>query len=263
MENQSKFLKVGNKIVKRQNLDGLDYELESGIVYKVDFDKWDDSMSLSITTPLSLPEKIYETDEDTRFINKVLNHFKETDSPTTGVLLEGTKGSGKTLTAKRLAINSNLPIISIGNGFPPYAFKKLFEAIGDDPVCIFFDELDKTTKDYDDSYLLKALDGADTSGKKLIIFTCNSARDINEYLKDRCSRIRYNKHYDKISDNTINLLLEDRLIDKTEKKNVFDFMVNNMKYLTYDNVISFIDEINENPNDTFEELFSDMNLTSK
>ena len=36
-----------------------------------------------------------------------------------------------------------------------------------------------------------------------------------------------------------------------------------MKYITYDNVISFIDEINENPNDTFEELFSDMNLTSK
>ena len=55
MENQSKFLKVGNKIVKRQNLDGLNYELESGIVYKVDFDKWDDSMSLSITTSLSLP----------------------------------------------------------------------------------------------------------------------------------------------------------------------------------------------------------------
>ena len=42
MENQSKFLKVGNKIVKRQNLDGLNYELESGIVYKVDFDKWEE-----------------------------------------------------------------------------------------------------------------------------------------------------------------------------------------------------------------------------
>ena len=44
---------------------------------------------------------------------------------------------------------------------------------------------------------------------------------------------------------------------------MMDFIIDNFGCISFDNVNSFIEEVNENPKDTFEELFNDMNLSSK
>ena len=126
-----------------------------------------------------------------------------------------------------------------------------------------FDEIDKLGEDYDDDYLLKILDGANSSGKKLMLCTCNDAEDINEYLIDRCSRIRYWREFDELSASMIQNILEDKLNDKEEIKPLTDFIIENFAVVSFDNIASFVDEVNEYPTTSFEELFKDMNLSSK
>lgn len=262
MEN-GKFIKVGNKVVFKPTTEGLDYSLESGKVYTLSIDKWSDEISFTIAPDFSMPEKVYETKEDTSFINKVLNCHNKITSGTTGVMLSGLKGSGKTITAKNIALKSNLPIILIDKGFRPSFLIKLFNLMSEIDACFIFDEVDKLGEDYDDDYLLKILDGANSSGKKFVLCTCNDPEDVSEYLKDRCSRIRYWREFDELSPSMIQNILEDKLDNKKEVKDLTDFIVNNFGVISFDNISSFADEVNEYPTETFESLFRDMNLSSK
>lgn len=262
MENKQ-FLKVGDRIMFKPTTDGLDYKLEPGKVYTLEVDKWSEEIAFKLAPDLSMPKKIYETDEDKRFVNKVLNYYNKSENGTTGVMLSGLKGSGKTVTAKNIAMQSNLPIILIDKGFRPSFLIKLFNKMTDVEACFLFDEIDKLGEDYDDDYLLKILDGANSSGKKLMLCTCNDADDINEYLIDRCSRIRYWREFDELSASMIQSVLEDKLNDKDEVKPLTDFIIENFAVISFDNIASFVDEVNEYPTASFEELFADMNLSSK
>lgn len=263
MENNKNFLKVGNRIAFKPVVEGLEYELEGGVVYTVELDRYTDDISFSIAPPLSMPSKVYETEDSSRFVTKVLNYFEKSKDGTTGVMLSGLKGSGKTITAKNIALKSNLPIILIDKSFRPSFLSKLFNKLANTPACILFDEVDKLGEDYDDDYLLKILDGANTCGKKLVLCTCNESDDINEYLKDRCSRIRYWREFDELSPSLIQEILKDKLNDKTEIGALTDFITSNFACISFDNVASFVDEVNEYPTASFEELFKDMNLSGK
>ena len=61
----------------------------------------------------------------------------------------------------------------------------------------------------------------------------------------------------------IQAILDDKLNDKSEIKPLTDFILENFACISFDNVSSFADEVNDYPEDTFEELFEDMNLSSK
>lgn len=263
MENNKRFIKVGEKIVFKPTTEGLDYDLEPNKIYTPEIDKWSDEISFKVAPDFIMPNKVYETPDDSSFINKVLNYFNRSEDGTVGVMLSGLKGSGKTITAKNIALKSNLPIILIDKGFRPSLLIKLFNRLTNIDACVLFDEIDKLGDDYDDDYLLKILDGVNTSGKKLVLCTCNNAKDINEYLKDRCSRIRYWKEFDELSASMIQNILEDQLNDKKEVSPLTDFIISNFAVISFDNIKSFIDEVNEYPTTSFEELFKDMNLSSK
>lgn len=258
-----KFLKVGKSVSFKFNTEGLECDLVGGQVYSIKVDRYTDSIALEETDPFSLPEKVYITDKDQKFINKVLKRYNESEIGFTGVMLAGTKGSGKTIMAKCIANNSGLPIINIGKNITPFYLSKLIKLLGDVNVCFLFDELDKVLEDYDDSALLQILDGSDTLGKHLMLFTCNDKGMISEYLIDRCSRIRYWKEFDELSPSLVQMILEDFLDEKKEVKSLLDFINSNFKVRSFDNVMSFVKEVNAFPTDTFEELFADMNLTQK
>ena len=258
-----KFLKVGKNVSFKFNTEGLECDLTAGQIYNINVDRYTGAISLEEADPFSLPEKFYITDKDQRFIDKVLKRYNDSEIGFTGVMLAGTKGSGKTITAKMIANSSNLPIINIGRNISPMVLAKIVRNLGDINVCFFFDELDKVLEDYDDSMLLQILDGSDTAGKHLILFTCNDQSEISEYLIDRCSRIRYWKEFSELSPSLIQMILEDSLDEKKEVKSLQDFINKNFKVKSFDNVMSFVKEVNTFPIDTFEDLFADMNLTQK
>ena len=258
-----KFLKVGKNVSFKFNTDGLECDLTPGMVYNIKVDSYTRAVSLEETTPFSMPSKVYCTSRDKRFIDKVLNSYKLSENGFTGVMLSGLKGSGKTIMAKSIANESNLPIINIDKSIRPWALKVLVELLGDTNICFMFDELDKLLEDYDDSALLQILDGADTKGKHMILFTCNNEAYISEYLIDRCSRIRYWRKFDEMSPSLIMEVLNDKLNDKKEAESLTDFIKDNFEICSFDNIASFINEVNNYPTTTFEELFEDMNLTPK
>lgn len=260
MENKPQLLKIGENIVFAQH--GVDYKMEPNKVYTVDYDRYAEQIKLKEAPDLQLPSNLYTTKEDEKFMKRVLNNFSKSEK-STGVMLAGTKGTGKTVMAKQLALTSNLPIILIDKSLRPCYLKTLFNKLATLSVCVIFDELDKLGEDYDDDYMLQIFDGISSSGKHLIISTCNDTSEVNEYLLDRCSRIRYYKEFEEMSPSMIHSILFDRLNDKEEVKPLTDFIVKNFNCISFDNVASFAEEVNEYPSETFEELFKDMNISSK
>ena len=262
MENK-KFIKAGDNVHFKSSTEGLDYDLEGGKVYIVKSERYSDSAYLKVAPDLQMPEKVYKTENDSKFITRVLNHYNKSEIGTTGVMLSGLKGSGKTIMAKEIALQSNLPIILIDNSVHPSKLIDMFNKLEDVPVCVIMDEIDKFTDEYDSDYLLRIFDGINSTGKKLVVCTCNEVCEVNQYLFDRCSRIRYWREFDELQPSMIQEILEDKLDDKDEVKPLTDFIVNNFSCISFDNIISFAQEVNDNPQDTFEELFDDMNLSSK
>lgn len=260
MENNKKFLKVGDKIYIKAKTEGLDYDLENNTVYSINMDRYTDAIHLQKIDPLALPEKIYSTEQDENFIKKVLKCFKNYSGNTLGVMLTGLKGSGKSVEAKLIANRSNLPIIVVDKYIPARVLKNFLTSLEDMKVCLLFDEVDKFSDDYDDDFLLQILDGMNTNGKKLVVFTANEENKINKYLKDRCSRIRYWRKFTELSQSMIEAVLKDRLNNKDEISALHDFISVFLKCVSFDNVAAFVEEVNNNPDTDYTELLNDMNL---
>uniref|UniRef100_A0AAU8B8F3 ATPase family protein n=1 Tax=Dulem virus 42 TaxID=3145760 RepID=A0AAU8B8F3_9CAUD len=263
MENKNKnihLLKDGDSI--RFSKSGIDYQFEYGKVYIPKTDSHTDEIILTEGNEISLPEKLYTPKSDEKFINKVLNVYTDS-AKSLGILLAGKKGTGKTVMAKQIAIKSNLPIITVDNKMYACDLKRLFIKLENEPACFIFDEFDKFGERYDSDELLRIIDGVSSSGKNLMIFTANNTDDINNYMLDRCGRIRYYREFDEMQPSMITEILKDRLNDPSEASPLTDFIMSNFNLLSFDNVTAFADEVNNYPNETFEDLLEDMNISQK
>lgn len=254
----SEFIKVGEKIVNKPT--GLDYDLINGKVYNLKWDRYNGMSYFEEDGLLSLPAKVYTTKSDDVFIKRVNTYFQKTSKLSTGVMLSGIKGTGKTVMAKVIAKNSNLPIIVVDEDYPTGRINDFFRKF-ETPVTIIFDEVDKH---WDTEDLLGWLDGVQTNAKKLVLFTCNNEDRVNDYLKDRCSRVRYIKHFE-ANDNArfLREILRDKGIAEDKIEDAYTFIVNNFGLLSIDNILSFIDEKLLFPELSNEEIFNDMNISSK
>lgn len=186
--------------------------------------------------------KIYG--KDSKFINHVLKTYEHTEK-NLGVLLNGIKGAGKSVTAKMLANQSNLPIVIIDRG----SIDRLsyFNDVAQS-LCFFIDEFEKITpkddnnKSIDNPELLSFVDGYSNSNKHLFLFTSNN-KNISDYFIDRPGRIRYIKEYNSLPEDVINEIIEDMLVNKSFKTSLIKW-VKYFKYLTIDTLVSIIQEIN-------------------
>lgn len=234
------FIKSNGRLTPQP--EGLIVQLEGGKVYDCKYDDWANMVYLKEDGSLNMPKKVYKTEDDDKFIKHVLHYYKNATTQTTGVLLNGIKGTGKTVMAKELAIASGLPIIVVDEDVRINALKNFYKKITEETVLIF-DEIDKSNNEWKSDDLLSFLDGMQGTGKKLIIMTSNATDNMSNYLFDRCSRIRYIKEYE--PDSNIKFI-DDILTDSgivTDHKLVKDFMINNIALLSMDNIMAFITEI--------------------
>jgi SpoVK/Ycf46/Vps4 family AAA+-type ATPase len=254
------FFRSGSKVVARPN--GLDYSLEQGKVYMLKYDSWDGDVFLEVQdNSLSLPETIFKSSSDEKFISKILGYHKNSKRNTTGVLLTGLKGSGKTMMSKMIAQECGLPIIIVSSDCPTKKISNFFSKSPNTEVCIIFDEIDKNDRYWNTEDLLGFMDGINNTGKKLVILTCNVDSKINEFLMDRCSRIRYIRRFDAMTKENIKSVVKN-FTDK-DVDEITNFIHDKFKVVSFDNIISFLEEVRINVEDSYEDIVSDLNITLK
>ena len=127
----------------------------------------------------------------TQHAARILNTFLKRD-PSTGVLLNGEKGSGKTLLARTISIDAakqGIPTLLINQAYNGDTFNKFLQDI-EQPCVILFDEFEKVYSDGEQESILTLFDGVFPS-KKLFVLTCNNKWRINEHMRNRPGRILY------------------------------------------------------------------------
>lgn len=159
------------------------------------------------------PKKLYGN--TTRHADRIYNTFMTRDA-STGVLLVGEKGSGKTLLAKSislLAAESNVPTIVINNDWHGDGFNKLIQDI-DQPCVILFDEFEKVYGEEEQQAILTLMDGVFPT-KKLFVLTCNDKWRVNAHMRNRPGRLFYNIEFRGLDIEFITEYCEDNLNDKS------------------------------------------------
>ena len=177
-----------------------------------------------------------------KFIDYVLKTYENTTG-NLGILLDGIKGSGKTVVAKELCNRLQLPVIlvqSMGSDTNDKLIKYLSTAINFD--CIFFfDEYEKEFKDSSD--ILSFMDGTYNSiYRKVFLLTTNELK-VDPNLLGRPSRIRYKKSFGNLSEEITREILDDILEDKTAIEKVIE-LTHSMNIITIDLIKAIATEIN-------------------
>ncbi len=205
--------------------------------------------------------KIYGSHEAIQ--NRIQTAWESMDSGNLGVLLNGLKGTGKTVSAQLIAnwmAGQGIPVLSVSHYIP---LSDVLQSISQ-PCMIIFDEFEKThAKKEHQQALLTALDGMSRSEhKRLFLFTTNNATIDTNFI-DRPSRIRYMWEFDRLGTDVIDELLDDLLASELQHlRTSISTYLELRRVLSIDVVKTVINEVNvfrEDPA-TFEQI---LNLTDR
>lgn len=204
-----------------------------------------------------LPKRLYG--DTAKRTERFINTFKARPGKTTGVLLNGVKGSGKSLQAKHTAAVAcaahNMPCILVNTPLHDEAFKS-FVGLIKQPCVMFFDEFEKVYEDQSHQQdLLSMLDGTQHTNK-LFLFTTNDKQHLNVNLINRPGRIFYSIQYDGVTDAEIKEYCEENLYkDNYERdyKNVCT-VAKMFKSFNFDMLQALIEEVNRYKEDPLESV---------
>jgi hypothetical protein len=147
------------------------------------------ALMLSQVEPFGEPPKLYGNIM-ARAERILKTYFDRPNS--TGVLLSGEKGSGKTQLARlvgTVGAGCGMPCIIINAAWVGDEFFKLIQSI-EQPCIVLFDEFEKVYDRDEQKQVLTLLDGVFPS-KKLFILTCNDKWLISDHMRNRPGRIYY------------------------------------------------------------------------
>lgn len=203
--------------------------------------------------------KMYGIQE--KFINRVLITYQGTKG-NLGILLNGVKGTGKSVTAKVLSNELSMPVILVNKGYRGVA--DFINNIQQE-VLVFVDEYEKVFKsnEYSDdsSSLLTVMDGVLENGYRRVFLLTTNHLKVNENLLDRPGRIRYLKTYGDLDKDTIEMIVDDLLQYREHREATIKF-ISMLQLITVDIVKAVVTEVNihnEDPN-SFKDVF---NVTKK
>ena len=220
------------------------YSMERGFYLNIVRDRFD------------APKKLFGSID--RRIEKIINTYNSRET-STGILLTGDKGSGKTRLSESLSnkmIDAGLPIILVNEMFSGEAFNSFIEKLQE--CVLLFDEFGKvySKERNEQDALLTLMDGVNSS-KRLIILTENLEHLINDFMIGRPGRIYYHFRYSKVEEDVI----EEYSEGKVSKKVITDIIEfsRKVKEFSFDTLKTIIEEVNRF-NLTVEESVQDLNI---
>ncbi len=222
-------------------------------IYKIESTPQGELYLAQVQDIYEFPYKVYGI--ETKFIERISKTYDNTTG-NLGVLLNGVKGTGKTVTAKQICnnfIKQGMPVIIVH-----YKFEGIPNFINDiqQNVVILVDEFEKIYPERDHS-VLTIMDGAMDNGfRKVFLLTTNELY-VSQNMIQRPGRIRYLKTYKDLSRTAIMEIVDDKLIHP-ELRDVTVEFISRLETITVDIVKAVVDEVNihnENPND-FKDIFN-------
>lgn len=220
-------------------------------VYKLQFNELVGKFYLTrISEKFEFPYKLYNTEYN--FIDRVKKTWDNTNG-NMGILLNGMKGTGKTVTAELICNNMNQPVILVTN---PYKGLTNFLNELQQDCTIFIDEYDKLFDKYSNS-LLTVMDGVLKTNSRLLFLLTSNNQWLEQNMMQRPSRIRYIKQYGDLPLETIIEIVDDMLIHTHHRKHTIA-MIASMPIITMDLVKSVIQEVNihDEAPETFRSFFN-------
>lgn len=191
---------------------------------------------------MTLPSKVYGNPG--KMADRFIQTF-ESRPRTTGVLLSGLKGAGKSLLLKDTcirAVAAGYPVIIVNSAFENDDFCNFIQSL--DNCVIVIDEFEKIfPKPEDQTGLLTLMDGI-KAGKKMYILTVNDEDNLNENLINRPGRIFYHLSFDGLSDEFIREYVYDAL-DEEYRHYAEEIIGLTVSYtFSFDMLSAIVEEIN-------------------
>lgn len=186
-----------------------------------------------------------------RNVDRIMNTFSKR-SASTGVMLTGEKGSGKSLLAKVLSITAaeqGIPTLIVNSPWCGDVFNKFIQDI-DHECLVMFDEFEKTYDAGEQQSLLTLLDGMFPT-KKLFVLTCNDKYRVDQHMRNRPGRIFYMLDFSGLTPEFIREYCQDRLEDKSHIESICRISALLPKF-TFDQLQALVEEMNrygEGPED--------------
>jgi hypothetical protein len=206
------FMKSGNRF-NVSTKEAMDLHEQLPVAnYTVKFDKMSERFYLEQIEGFEIKGKVYG--DTHRQSQRILNTFQDRTA-STGVMLTGEKGSGKTLLAKMLAVTAadvGVPTIVINEPWCGEGFNAFMQMI-EQPTVILFDEFEKVYDKEDQERMLTLLDGVYPS-KKLFVLTCNDKWRVDTHMRNRPGRIFYSLDFKGLEQDFIIEYCEDNLLNK-------------------------------------------------
>jgi len=221
----------------------------------------------------AFPNKVYGGQD--RIMNKVLRKYEATSGRNLGVLVSGSKGTGKSLFVRNLAVHlsNNIPVIIIKTNYGSDMLSTLASIQG--KCVLVFDEFEKmfradgtdsssATKENDireQETALSFFDGVETKQEKLILLTVNNTYLMSKYLLGRPGRIYYHFIMTPPTQEEIMEYLKDNISSKEySTSSSMDLMASTLsaRAVSWDSLSAFVAEINSG--ESIEDTIRDLNI---
>lgn len=222
--------------------DALDvHEILPGGNYIIKVNSQTEEMYLTKVADFSDPGRVYGSTMKT--VDRILKTYVNRPN-STGVLLAGEKGSGKSLMAKevsRLAMDLGIPTIIVSAPWCGEQFNDFLQNITQNCI-VLFDELEKVYSKDKQAELLTLFDGVFPT-KKLFMVTVNDHYSLSNYLMNRPGRIYYFLNFKGLGKEAIQEYIEANLLNKENADGV-EIVASMFGEFNFDLLKAMVEEMN-------------------